>query len=275
MKNKTIGCTLLSLGLVSLCFQAHAQEGGAPAGAVSQPAQPAPQPQASTTAAPAETKPAETQPAPQPAAPAPEATAPKSQATPVEPGYHEHDGFYLRLLLGGGYSWAWSKKDGIGYHSRGLSGVSDLALGYSVIDNLAITFESFGGTQFNSQRRITGADESDNIVFPVKNIIMIGFGPGITYTFMPINLYLTMALGGSYMHMSWRKIEGDNLDLRYKDFDPGIGFGMHEALGKEWWVGGDWGIGVGAEFFYLAIPDIDKTWFNDMGFGASFSLTYN
>ncbi len=258
----------LFLALATGWSTAQAQEtAAAPAAAPqAQPAAPAPAPAPVPAAAPA--------PAPAPAADTAPAADPATLPPAAEPGFHEHDGFFFRLLVGGGGSWIWSKKDAGGFHASGWTTVDDLGLGYSVVKNLSLSLEVFGGLQWNSNHRVTNKQDS-SVVFPVKNVFMMGFGPGITYYFMPLNLYIAMALGGSYMKINYLDVSSDtNVSTMYKDFDPAVGFGMHEAIGKEWWVGGDWGVGVGGEFYYLLLPDV-HSWWHDIGFGISFSVTYN
>jgi hypothetical protein len=60
------------------------------------------------------------------------------------------------------------------------------------------------------------------------------FGGGFTYYFMPGNIYLTGVLGAGFL-------SARSADDRAQSSDPGIAFNFD--IGKEWWVGGNWGLG--------------------------------
>ncbi len=178
----------------------------------------------------------------------------------VPPGFQRHDGFFLRLSGGIGYGMATTTSKGKDYSIHGLGGIMDLAVGYSVIENLAITFDFFGGVQMNPTFSV---DDKSSSGWDT-NLDSIGFGLGATWHFMPLNIYVNAGIGAATMV----------LEVYERDFESRTGFGVHAGVGKEWWVSADWGLGLAGQFFYMRVPDQDSTW-DDLGFGLSFSATYN
>lgn len=73
------------------------------------------------------------------------------------------------------------------------------------------------------------------------NIVSLLYAPAVTYYFMPINLYLTGAIGASRVGLDYG---GDNSDW------GNFGVGLNLDVGKEWWVGDDLGVGLAGRFWY-------------------------
>ena len=70
-------------------------------------------------------------------------------------------------------------------------------------------------------------------------------GIGATYYIMPTNVYLagSIALAGGSLKSGRVTIETDT------------GYGINVAIGKEWWVSDNWGIGVAGQLFHTVLPD--------------------
>jgi len=195
------------------------------------------------------------------------ATPTAQTPTPVEikpsaaqAGFHRHDGFFLRLSEGLGYGQATASDNGNDYKYSGITTIMDIAIGYSVIENLAITADLFGGIQINPKRTVNGHSVSTSGI----QLDSLGFGVGATYYFMPLNLYANLGIGVAEMV----------LDAGNTRSETNTGGGFHVGVGKEWWVSDNWGLGLAGQFFYMAVPVEDVT-FHDIGFGVSFSATYN
>ena len=142
------------------------------------------------------------------------------------PGFQKHDGLLLRLTTGVGYGYASATSGGKSYSMQGVSGITDVGIGYCVIENLALTFDIFGGMQISPKFTRDGDSRS----FSDAQLISAGFWLGATYYIMPLNLYLSLALGGSRMSLEYRAA-GATVKGETK-----TGFGMHFGVGKEWWV---------------------------------------
>jgi hypothetical protein len=159
-------------------------------------------------------------------------------------GDRDHDGgFFLRLSAGGG---AASSEAG-GLKLSGTSGDMNFAIGGVVTPNLALHATLFGwlvdepDVEFGG---LSGQMQAD--------LDLTAFGAGVTYYFMPVNLYLSGSVGAGTM----------TIDTAIGKGETSTGMVMDLTLGKEWWVGGRWGLGAAAAFGYHVIPedDIEDDW---------------
>jgi hypothetical protein len=152
-------------------------------------------------------------------------------------GFHKHDGFYLRLQLGGGYNQASAVGEDLAI--KGAAAALNIELGYAIVENF-ILYGRLGGTSVTSPDielgdvTVEGTDDDVSSDFT-------GVGLGATYYFMPINVYVSGAITASEL-----TITEDGEDLARTDSGPAL----HLGVGKEWWVSRNWGIGVGAEVVF-------------------------
>jgi hypothetical protein len=201
---------------------------------------------------------------------------PPPQAYAPPPGYapayaaapdHVHDGFYLRLHIGGGYAhMGGTDANGDEVAFVGAGGSFGVALGGTVAPNFIIFGNLFGVSlsdpdiQFNGTKTGTASGTTT----------LAGIGPGVAYYFQPINMYLS----GTVAAM-WFSADDSNGNSAYSS---DTGFGFQGMVGKEWWVSQDWGIGLAGEVLFSgAMKDkVDPTikW-GGTSFGLAFSATYN
>jgi hypothetical protein len=177
------------------------------------------------------------------------------------PGYHEHDGFYLRCLIGPGYLYTSATYQGSTLKISGVGASIGFAAGGVVAPNLAIYGELLGTAASNPTVDQDGdSGELDGTA------TVASFGPGIAY-YLPGNSYLSGTLLFSQLSVS-----GDGFDEDLTD----IGFGAALTGGKEWWVSTDWGIGVAGQlgFSSMKAKDVD-TRFSAVTFAVLLSATYN
>jgi hypothetical protein len=73
-------------------------------------------------------------------------------------------------------------------------------------------------------------------------------GPAVSYYFMPINIYVTAAVGLGMLGI----YHDDDEDARG---GPDDGFGLNLDVGKEWWVGEQWGLGAAGRSWYAIGTD--------------------
>jgi hypothetical protein len=95
-----------------------------------------------------------------------------------------------------------------------------------------------------------------------EDLTMGALGGGLTYYFMPVNMYVSGSLGAG------------SLSLGDSDSDTGV---VGEfMLGKEWWLGGSWGLGAAGVFGFHSIPDggADENW-SGTNWGIRLSATLN
>lgn len=64
--------------------------------------------------------------------------------------------------------------------------------------------------------------------------------------------------------------------LHADNVESNSGLALDFTVGKEWWVGGNWGLGLAGCFGYHSIPDggVDANW-SGTSFGLRFSATMN
>jgi hypothetical protein len=179
------------------------------------------------------------------------------------PGYHEHDGFYLRLVMGAGYLNTTMSVSGDSATLSGFAGSFAAAVGGSIAPNLIIYGEISGMSVNEPTMSYRGTSSTQRDV----TFSMLTFGPGLAYYLQPMNVYFSGSVGFGYFNFS------DNNDY-YEDENSDLGFGLSTMMGKEWWVTTDWGLGVAAQF-QMATAKLNETRFTGYGFALMFSATYN
>lgn len=181
-----------------------------------------------------------------------------------------HDGFFLRLSAGIGAGRTEIEGAGGSAEFSGGAGDGNLAIGGMVAPNFAIhgTFFGFAMDEPDAEISITGlgsvSGELDGTV------ALSGVGGGVTYYFMPVNMYLSGSVGFGQLSL---ETDDDNFDL---DGESDTGLVLDLTLGKEWWVGNSWGLGIAAGFGYHSVPDenFDENW-SGTSFALRFTATLN
>lgn len=179
-------------------------------------------------------------------------------------GVHEHDGFFLRFQAGPGYGqMTMDKVLGSEMEFSGAGGEFVFQIGGTVGNNL-ILFGEFGGFVIQDPTVKIGGQELE--VSDLKSSTS-DFGAGLTYYFMPSNIYLSGSLLAARATLEF----ADNKS------SSDIGFGFRFSVGKEWWVSDDWGIGVAIFGYYSSVPDKEpsESTISSSSFGVVFSATYN
>jgi hypothetical protein len=198
---------------------------------------------------------------------------------PPDRSVEAHDGFMLRLTLGFGFAGAardvrhdvFSTLGGDGETKfSGFGDTFSLDIGASPVDNLVIhgRLASYNMPSPKIKRR--GNELGDNSENAVDAVLL---GPAVTYYFMPVNLYLTGAIGIGAVGVRISQ-EDDNSHF-------GTGFSLNFDVGKEWWVGDQWGLGVAGRFWYTHASaenfeddDGADADYALVGFAVLFSATY-
>jgi hypothetical protein len=220
-------------------------------------------------------------PQPAPSYPPPPAYPPPAYAAPAyppppSPGYappgayppaynvgspgNVHDGFFLRLHLGGGFT----SIKGNGNKISGGSVSLGVALGGALAENL-ILFGNF----FLSVADSPDVTESGVTLTASGSATLGGFGAGLTYYFMPVNIYISGALAA--MVFQTADADGNNL------YSSDTGLGFQGMVGKEWWVSPEWGLGVAAELTVASMKDknVSSISWTGSSFSLVFSSTFN
>jgi hypothetical protein len=178
-------------------------------------------------------------------------------------GRHEHDGFYLRLQLGGGYTQASLAGEDFAIKGGGVG--INAEFGGAVARNFILYGKLYGTSAPNPDIEvgdITVEGQDDDVS---QNIGALG--GGITYYIMPANVYLTGGLSFAQLSIS---DDGDTVA------ETDLGGALHLGLGKEWWVSDDWGLGIGAELAVGRVPEKnDAERWNIVNAMLFFSATFN
>ncbi len=192
------------------------------------------------------------QPQPYPPQPyPPQAYPPQAYAAPPPaPGYHEHDGLYVRLLAGPGYLHNSASYNGVTETETGVGFTMGVAVGGVVAPNLVL-YGEFSATMVSDPHFDNGTT-SGNASGITETLASLG--PGIAY-YLDGNMYLSGTLLLSKISYSdsnsSNSVDGTN-----------FGFGLGLTFGKEWWVSPDWGLGVSGQLSLSSMKDanVDTRW---------------
>jgi len=202
-------------------------------------------------------------PAPAPAAP-----------TLAWPGYHQHDGFYLSMNIGPALGGTIIKASGsdAGYDKlilRGPGAVIDFKIGGIIAPDLALSFdlivrsindpegEQDGVNMGNAGSDVTLSDDT--------------YGIGLTRYFMPYNMFVSGTVGMG------RMVVDNGTAKSSSKWGPAL----HLKVGREWWVGSNWGLGVSAGYGLVIADDKTEPGYDYKGeltshqFYVLFNTTYN
>ena len=184
-------------------------------------------------------------------------------------GEERHDGFMIRLGLGFGVSGATFQEPGDGElelsATGGDAGHVNIALGYAVIENLIIHAEMFGGFLTNATVKLNGEEIGE--LGEDTQLNLYGFGIGVTYYVMPLNLYIAGSLGAADANL---QIDGETRELR-----DASGTAINLMVGKEWWVSDNWGLGVAAQYYRIDMEYANDGELDANAAGLLFSATFN
>ena len=95
---------------------------------------------------------------------------------------------------------------------------------------------------------------------------IVGIGLGITYYIMPVNIYVGGTVGIGQVVFEDERGHREGTDM---------GFVGNAIVGKEWWVGEDWGIGLAAQFLGVVADDEILGDVGGTAINLLFSATYN
>ena len=179
-------------------------------------------------------------------------------ASPV-PGRFEHDGFFLRLNIGPSVANVFRRD----YRWSGVGLDMGVSIGGSVVENFALHADFHTTLLPNPTERSMGRKHEFN-----ADIVFESMGLGATYHIMPINLFV--AASGGIGVLAFEDDYGDSKDT-------GAGLALGGMVGKEWWVGTDWGLGIAGQVRYVRVRDYlyDHARLNGLALSILFSATYN
>jgi hypothetical protein len=155
-----------------------------------------------------------------------------------------HDGFLLRLSAGFGSAKTSEDVETSSLEISGAAGDVNIAIGGVISPNLAIHGTLLGWSLADPTVELTGfgSGELDG------DLTMTAVGVGLTYYFMPANFYVSPSIGAATITLD---VPGSD------DLETDTGVALEFTVGKEWWVGDSWGLGVAGSAGYHSIPDKD------------------
>jgi len=194
---------------------------------------------------------------------------PNAMPPPPEPGFHRHDGFYMRGVMG--FAVGEMRGDlANGQLQISGSGIAEaFAFGYAIKENVIVYGEYGIAGLFTATA--SGAGKNPNT--SSTNPLTLSFAPGLAYYLEPQNLYVSGALGLAFSIATEKLNGGEVTSIQH---DSGAGIGGNLTLGKEWWVSANWGLGVAlrGSFARAREKTTDYLWWSYF-VAALFSATYN
>jgi len=191
---------------------------------------------------------------------------------PEQEGASTHDGFFLRLSLGLGGARVKGSSDPYDGSPVTFSGVDlggSIAVGGSVLENFAVHADYFFANVFDASTKGGLYDSSlgRNLGFTYNGDVgMHALGAGVTYYFMPVNIYLAGSIGLAVTQ--WERSDGQRQSSR-------MGVAGQLIVGKEWWVEQQWGLGVALQCLLLTASDPYYERVRGGALNVLFSVTYN
>jgi hypothetical protein len=191
-------------------------------------------------------------------------SSPAPAAVPaVDPTAHRHLGLFVHFDLGAGYFRSWASTSGVEASISGPAVPVGIAVGGAVSENWILAGEVWGSLAPSPKLTFGGSSSSADD----STVTVEGVGLALTHYFMPANVYLTLTPAITLLSNR----TGDTTA------STDYGFGAKLAVGKEWWVGNHWGLGVGVQVLVAVNKDKGSnspTW-TTLGGGVTFSATYN
>jgi hypothetical protein len=171
-----------------------------------------------------------------------------------------HDGLFLRLSGGVGFENT-SFED---LELSGTGGDGNFAIGGTVGRNLILHGTLWGWDVSDPDFEIDNTDTHGEIQGDVS---LGALGGGLTYYLEPSNIYLSGSLGMG--KLSYEDPSGNTSDTD-------LGVALDFCLGKEWWVGNSWGLGIAGDLNYHSFPDdVSNGNWDGVSFAIRFSATLN
>ncbi len=196
--------------------------------------------------------------------------------TKEEEAFEKHDGIYLRLAVGPGFSYFSTSYPNHSFSLMGPSVVPELMAGMTPIENLEVTMGLIGTIMVEPELDFSAYDKSATVDF--NHLTALAFAAGVTYYIMPINMFVGTSLGFSYMKLG---LNDDGMEVAAEStfLDPAgetrqdtamayeaigrhrLGLAYQAMIGKEWWVGNNSGLGIALDYqlYYYPKSHSDET----------------
>jgi hypothetical protein len=197
------------------------------------------------------------------------------------PGAESHDGFYLRMQLGLGYTRMSTSTMMTDVSLAGFGGNFGIALGGALKSHLILYGTLIGSTARTPTGRIHGplslSGASDGMLVGTVSLGgfgsagVVGAGAGVAY-YLDSNVFFAGSLLGSRLFVD------DNNGNMVARSEWGVT--AEGLVGKEWWLSDNWGLGVSGQLLLGAMEDhpyvnegVPLWWLT--AFSLLLSATYN
>jgi len=163
---------------------------------------------------------------------------------------HEAD-FYARAAIGPGHAQSSANSIDTGQQLE-LAGEGvdySIAVGGITVPNLAVHVNVWGWKTFSPDPKYEHT--SANLG---TTLSLLAYGAGITWIWMPYNIYFSVAPGFAFVRTKGPDLASDNSDR---------GFAWEGSIGKEWWFSETtaWGLAVAGGWHSARSPNItDRKW---------------
>jgi len=186
---------------------------------------------------------------------------------PVYQPVYQHDGFYLHLDIGYGYTSLSANYAGEKMTISGGSLAFGIAAGGVIAPNLILFGTFYGNVISDPDVSYGGVPSTDGWG---TDATVYGLGIGLAYYLMPVNVYFSGAISAT-----WLKVEDSYYAQTYLETNTGLGF--QGKVGKEWWVWPGWGLGVAGQLTLSSMKssDLDNVRWTGASFSVLFSATFN
>lgn len=175
---------------------------------------------------------------------------------------HRHLGGFFRPDLGFGFASMSTSQNGVDVQISGPAGTFGLAAGSAISEDTILAFHVWDAVVTNPTVSVAGSTINN----ANATLTLIAFGPELNlyssdnwyFAVTPSLTRATLATSGNSTNTNW-------------------GYGMRAAVGKEWWEGDHWGLGIAAHFSVSVNQDSGTnpaTW-TGLATTIAFSLTYN
>ena len=177
----------------------------------------------------------------------------------------DHDGFFLRMHFGGGYT-SITGRNAAGRRTTISGGSASLgiAAGFSVAEDLILF-----GNLFVSAADGPNVSTAGSSATSLGSAALGGAGVGLTYYIMPADVYVSCAAAAMVFSLD------DALGNGVYSSDAGLGF--HGMIGKEWLLAPEWGMGFAVEAMFASMRDKNNpsVYWDGGAISLLFSSTFN
>jgi hypothetical protein len=170
-----------------------------------------------------------------------------------------HDGFFIQMDIGAGSLGSEASTMFGDLELSGSAGEFSVTVGAAITQNFILAGQVWAVAVEDPSVEGNGHDFAD----ADATLILSGVGLNVTY-YLPSNFYFSATPSITSL-----EIDTDN---HRREMDTG--YGIRLAVGKEWWVSDEWGLGLNLQGAWSTNEDQEDTR-DSYWIGIAFTATYN